>query len=262
MYTFSKPRYEFYPYSQHDIPAAPGYQHQQQQLHYLRHYPMALVNSDPHYYNHQAHTSVEIQPSQSYEIKPTDHGYKTIYHGGGGGGVAHNEHISPGYNTHEDISTGDQHTPVIVLRIPGPAKYAAHLQALLQQYIEARAAQYLQELQEQEAHGIDTSQQIDHGHGQLHTQAHSHGHTHDSYLGSYGGLPVLPYAPQQAFVPSHQMYIQPVVQMQPYFAQHSLQQNPYANAHIAQAIDVGDDHSSHSVEEQSPQHGGKNCNEN
>lgn len=240
MYTFSKPRYEFYPYSQHDIPPAPEYQHRQHQLHYLRHYPTALVDSDPNYYNKQAHTSVEIQPSQSYEIKQTDHGYKTIYHGG-----AHNEHISPGYNTHADISNGDQHIPVIVLRIPGPAKYAAHLQALLQQYIEVRAAQYLQSLQEQEAHGIDTSQQIN----------HDHDHTHESYLDSYGGIPVLPYSQQQAFVPSHQMYIQPVVQMQPYFAQHSLH-NPYANAHIAQTIDAGDDQS-HSVEEHSPQHGGK-----
>lgn len=236
MYTFSKPRYEFYPYSQHDIPPAPQYQHQQQQLHYLRHYPTALVDSDPSYYNKQAHTSVEIQPSQSYEIKQTDHGYKTIYHGGDG-------HISPGYgNAHTDVSSDDQHVPVIVLRVPGPAKYAAHLQALLQQYIEVRAAQYLQSLQEQEHHGIDSSsQQINHGHG-------------DSYLGSYGGLPVLPYGPQQAYVPQ-QMYIQPVVQMQPYFAQHSLH-NPYANAHIAQTIDAGDDHS-HSIEDTHSQHGGK-----
>ena len=237
MYTFSKPRYEFYPYSQHDIPPSGHYQQHQQQLHYLRHYPTALVDSDPNYYHKQAHTSVEIQPSQSYEIKQTDHGYKTIYHGNDG-------HISPGYT---DSSTGDQHIPVIVLRIPGPAKYASHLQALLQQYIEVRAAQYLQQLQEQESHGIDTSQQIN--------QQHGHGHD-DSYLGSYAGLPVLPYGPQQAFVPSPQMYIQPVVQMQPYFGQHSLQ-NPYANAHIAQTIDAGDDHSSHSIED-SAQHGGKN----
>lgn len=238
MYTFSKPRYEFYPYSQHDIPPAHHYQQQQHQLHYLRHYPQALVDSDPYYYNKQTHTSVEIQPSHSYEIKPTDHGYKTYYHGG------HDEHsqqISQGYDTQSDVSTGDQHTPVIVLRIPGPAKYAQHLQALLQQYIEVRAQQYLQQLQEQEAHGIDASQQV------------NQDHSHEAYIGaSYGGIPVLPYGPQQAFVPS-QMYIQPVAQIQPYYGQQSLHENPYANAHIAQTIDAGDDNS-HSVEEQQHQH--------
>lgn len=223
MYTFSKPKYEFYPYSQHDIPPTNDYQHHQDQLHYLRHYPTALVNSNSNYYNKQGpHTSVEIQPSQSYEIKQTNHGYKTVYHG------------SDGYNS--DVDAGDQHIPVIVLRVPGPAKYASHLQALLQRYIEVRAAQYLQAIQEQEAHSVDTSQQI--------------GHDHDSYLGSYGGIPVLPYGSQQAFVPS-QMYIQPV--MHAYFGQQPLQ-NPYANAHIAQTIDAGD---SHSVED-TAQHGGGN----
>lgn len=224
MYTFSKPRYEVYPYSQHDIPPSSEYQHQQDHSHYLRHYPSALVNDNEHYYNKQPHTSVEIQPSQSYEIKQTDHGYKTIYHGS-----------DDGYNSAAD----DQHIPVIVLRVPGPAKYAAHLQALLQRYIEVRAAQYLQAIQEQEAHGVDSSQQQDHG--------------QDSYLGSYGGLPVLPYGPQQAYVPA-QMYLQPVVPMHAYFPQHSLE-NPYANAHIAQTVDLGEDHS-HSAED-GGQHQGK-----
>lgn len=83
-------------------------------------------------------------------------------------------------------------------------------------------------------------------------------------MGQYGGLPVLPYGPQQAFVPS-QMYIQPVVQMQPYYGQQSLHNNPYANAHIAQTIDLGDEHS-HSIEDTHSQHGGgkksKGCRKN
>lgn len=224
MYTFSKPKYEFYPYSQHDIPPSPEYQNHEEQSHYLRHYPTALVHNNPNYYHRQGpHTSVEIQPSQSYEIKQTDDGYKTVYHG------------SDGYSSHED--TGPNYVPVIMLRVPGPAKYAAHLQALLQRYIEARAAQFLQQIQEQDIH---TSQQI------------GHDHTHDSYLGSYGGLPVLPYGSQQAYVPAP-MYIQPVVPMHAYFTQQAVH-NPYAHAHIAQTIDVGDDHS-HSVED-TAHHGG------
>jgi hypothetical protein len=42
---------------------------------------------------------------------------------------------------------------VIVLRVPGPQKYALHLQALLQQYLEIRAAQYIKALEDQERHG-------------------------------------------------------------------------------------------------------------
>lgn len=217
MYSFSKPKYEVYPYSQHDIPPSAEYNQNQHYLHYLRNYPTALVDSDPDYYRKQAQhtrTSVEIQPSHSYEIKQTEHGYKTIYNG-------HDEH-GAGYGHHEEPS--HEPVPVIVLRVPGPAKYAAHLQTLLQQYLEARAAEYIQSLQEQEAHGVDSSQQI----------------ASDHNLNGFGDLPVLPYSQQlgaqHAFVPS-QMFIQPI---QPYFAQQLV--NPYANAHIAQPVDAGHDH--------------------
>lgn len=252
MYTFLKPKYEVYPYSQHDIPPSPHYQHQQQPFHYLRHYPTALVEGDANYYDKQPqqHTSVEIQPSHSYEIKQTDHGYKTIYHGNG-------DHGSPEYNGHGDVSSGEP-VPVIVLRVPGPSKYAAHLQALLQQYLEVRAAQYIQSLQEQEAHGVDTSQPIQHG--------------LEPDLSAYSGLPILPYGSHQAYLPA-QMYIQPINPVQQYFPQHSLP-NPYANAHIAQPIEIEDDHSAvtpspadyysthaaHSTSsDESDQHTGKNC---
>lgn len=77
-------------------------------------------------------TSVEIQPSHSYEIKQTEHGYKTIYHGGGNDDHAQEYAAQSGEG---------EAVPVIVLRVPGPAKYASHLRVLLQQYLEARAAQ-------------------------------------------------------------------------------------------------------------------------
>lgn len=224
MFTFSKPRYEFYPYSQHDIPPAQQYHHHHQQqsqnhLNYLRHYPTALVGSDSDYYGKHAqslHTSVEVQPSHSYEIKQTENGYKTIFHGDAGQTqeYGHNDHVAP----------AAEPVPVIVLRVPGPAKYASHLQALLQQYLEARASQYLQALQEQEVHGIDSSQQL----------------SHVPDISAYGALPVLPYGAHQAYLPA-QMYIQPIAQIQPYYSQQTIA-NPYANAHIAQPIEVEDDH--------------------
>lgn len=192
--------------------------HRQHQLHYLRNYPTALIESDPDYFRKQAtngHTSVEIQPSHSYEIKQTEHGYKTIYHGTDG--HSHDDYAA---QTHGDETHSGEAVPVIVLRVPGPAKYASHLQTLLQQYVEERAAQYLQTLEAQDAHGIDSSQQY---------QDDEHN------LSAYSGLPVLPYGQTQAFVPA-QMYIQPL-QAIPYYSQPL---NPYANAHIAQPIDIGD----------------------
>lgn len=214
MYSFSKPKYEIYPYSQHDIPPTSNYQHQQHHLHYLRNYPTALVDSDPNYYqkqNSNGHTSVEVQPSHSYEIKQTENGYKTIYHGHG------NEEQSQDYTSQS--GEGDA-VPVIVLRIPGGAKYASHLQVLLQQYLEARAAQYIQELQEQEAHGVGAPHQI---------------HEQEQNINEYG----LPYGQTAAYVPA-QMFIHPLQPIQQYFSQPL--QNPYAHAHVAQPIDVETDH--------------------
>lgn len=234
MYSFSKPKYEYYPYSQHDIPPSHDYQEQQNQLNYLRHYPQAVTTPD--YYHKPAEhthtrTSVEIQPSHSYEIKQTEHGYKTIYHGhddGSSSAAAAAASVGRDYGHSEVETPSHESVPVIVLRVPGPAKYAAHLQALLQQYLETRAAQYIQSLQEQEARSLQTSQQID---------DHSHEHNLHSYGALPSQLPVLPYAQHQAYLPA-QMFIQPLQQIQPYYAQ---VQNPYANAHIAQSIEVADD---------------------
>lgn len=219
-YTFSKPKYEYYPYSQHDIPPSTEYREDQNQLNYLRHYPQALSSGSSNYYPESPRTSVEIQPSHSYEIKQTEHGYKTIYHGNG-------DHAPSNYgHGHSEIAAPSaEQVPVIVLRVPGPAKYASHLQTLLQQYLEERAAQYIQSLQEEEARAHQGVQ-------------HSEEHSHQPDLSSYGALPVLPYAQHQAYLPA-QMFIQPLQQIQPYYAQLP---NPYANAHITQSIEVGDDH--------------------
>lgn len=185
-------------------------------MNYLRHYPQA-ASSD--YYPESPRTSVEIQPSHSYEIKQTEHGYKTIYHGNG-------DHASSNYGHSDHAAPSAEQVPVIVLRVPGPAKYASHLQTLLQQYLEERAAQYIQSLQEEEARAHQSVQ-------------HSEEHSHEPDLSSYGALPVLPYAQHQAYLPA-QMFIQPLQQIQPFYAQLP---NPYANAHIAQSIEIGDDHS-------------------
>lgn len=141
-YYFSKPKYQIYPYSQEDIPPAnPLQHHQYQQQQQQQHYEPI----DSGYYSQpqRLHTTVEIQPSHSYEIKEVEQGYKTILE------PENQNHAHPhgNYQNEEQQLTG----PVIVLRIPGPQKYALHLQALLQQYLEVRAAQYIQVLQEQEA---------------------------------------------------------------------------------------------------------------
>lgn len=136
-----------YPYSQHDIPPTRDYLLNR---FYSHHSPQAIVSGEPenHYQSqhYRTHTSVEIQPSHSYEIKETSNGgYKTLY------GDEEQQHTPEYRHPHSDVEA--EPVPVIVLRVPGPAKYASHLQALLQQYLEVRAAQYLQVLQEQEAAG-------------------------------------------------------------------------------------------------------------
>lgn len=146
---FSKPRYQLYPYSQQDIPAN----------HYQNHHQDYVTNAQVNHYHHyhpvhshqHPHTSVEIVPSRSYEIKQTEHGYKTVVDG---------EDTQQGYNDlQSQVHNEEETVPVIVLRIPGPQKYASHLQALLQQYLEVRAAQYIQMLQEHEARGHNVGYQ-------------------------------------------------------------------------------------------------------
>lgn len=211
-YAFSKPKYEQYPYSQHDTSASKEYQPHQNQLHYLRNYPTVLTDSDPHYYEKQAHheglrTTVEIQPSHSYEIKETDHGYRTVY----GDDRDHYGHSLD----HSSNEAGDDAAPVIVLKIPGSQKYASHLQTLLKQYLEFRAAEYLQALHEQEARGS-----VEH---------------------NYSPVAVMPFVQQAYVAPYQSVYLQPVqaapFQASPIDPYAQLGYAPYdGNVHRVQAV--------------------------
>lgn len=126
----------FYPYSQQNIPAdAPGY------------YPPK--------------TDVSIEPSYSYELQP-----QSYVQGQNHGAQQPPEVLDvPKHGAH-----GGYEEPVIVLRIPGPTKYASHLQTLLQQYLEIRAAQYLRILEENELH----KQQHQHTQQHLEQQQQEH----------------------------------------------------------------------------------------
>uniref|UniRef100_A0A182NQH8 Uncharacterized protein n=1 Tax=Anopheles dirus TaxID=7168 RepID=A0A182NQH8_9DIPT len=159
-YHFSKPKYMIYPYSQHDIP------------------PARATHS-----THETVTDIEITPSHSYELKPIEEVYQVYptqqyaqeqqqyYH-------HHQSQQQPKQLFHQEDDT-----PVIVLKIPGPSKYAAHLQALLQQYLEIRAAQLYKELEEHEYHQQQQHQQQQHHQQQVHQQhyvqqqeVHAHHH--------------------------------------------------------------------------------------
>ena len=95
-------------------------------------------------------TDIEIQPSHSFEIKETSNEqYQTQHYN-------NQQQSQDSYNqqkTNQQTEYEDP-VPVIVLRIPGPQKYALHLQALLQQYLELRATQYIKALEEQESQGL------------------------------------------------------------------------------------------------------------
>ncbi|KAJ6633256.1 hypothetical protein Bhyg_15612 [Pseudolycoriella hygida] len=149
-YYFSKPKYEIYPYSQEDIPPLTPQQQQilQQKYGPPNYQPHEVLSSykNQHYLPQPLHTSVEITPSHGFEIKETNERYGTY-----------------SQQNYQPISyqTEPQTGPVIVLRIPGPQKYAIHLQMLLQQYLEVRAAEYIRFLQEQELQ-------------QQHSQAHNY----------------------------------------------------------------------------------------
>ncbi|XP_017086792.1 mediator of RNA polymerase II transcription subunit 15 [Drosophila eugracilis] len=152
-YDYTPPKFMFYPYSQHDIPS--GFAHPQ---------PLPEEQEEPqqpavhHHHNHEQVTSVTIEPSYSYELKPQT-SYETQ--------PQHTAPEQPQIDLPQEEAegahgAGDYKEPVIVLRIPGPAKYAAHLQTLLQQYLEIRAAQYLHLLQEAEQQQQQQHQQQPH----------------------------------------------------------------------------------------------------
>ncbi|XP_055902917.1 putative uncharacterized protein DDB_G0268364 [Eupeodes corollae] len=156
-YEYPKPTFRFYPYSQHDIPAsAPGY-----------------------HIKEEEQSTISIIPSYSYELKQNGNGgydTKAPFVGSQADLGPHDYHQQEdvqanGHGQEQaigQIQGGDQghgyhqyNEPVIVLRIPGPTKYATHLQSLLQQYLEIRAAQYLKILEEAE-HQKQQQQQQQH----------------------------------------------------------------------------------------------------
>ncbi|XP_055855393.1 uncharacterized protein LOC129918718 [Episyrphus balteatus] len=143
-YDYPKPTFRFYPYSQHDIPAsAPGY-----------------------HIKNEEQSTISIIPSYSYELKQNGNGgYETKtpfvpsqpdlgpneYHQQEEGpSHGHVQEQGLTQTQGEGHGHGQYNEPVIVLRIPGPTKYASHLQSLLQQYLEIRAAHYLKILEETE----------------------------------------------------------------------------------------------------------------
>uniref|UniRef100_A0A1A9WCM2 DUF4794 domain-containing protein n=1 Tax=Glossina brevipalpis TaxID=37001 RepID=A0A1A9WCM2_9MUSC len=111
-YDYTPPKFMFYPYSQKDIP------------------PDA-----PKYYIQDDKSSITIEPSYSYQLKTES--------------FIQSSH-APQLDMPHSSNILDGEDPVIVLRIPGPPKYANHLKTLLQQYLEIRAAQYLHILEETE----------------------------------------------------------------------------------------------------------------
>ncbi|KAH8394446.1 hypothetical protein KR222_005715, partial [Zaprionus bogoriensis] len=173
-YDYTPPKFMFYPYSQHDIPATESPDI------YTGYSPADYEQPETTQPQHQAPqqvTSVTIEPSYSYELKP-----QTSYESQSQGAAEQSHAGQPEQpqidlpqpqQQHETTGAGDDaggyQEPVIVLRIPGPAKYAAHLQTLLQQYLEIRAAQYLQLLQE-----VEQRKEQHHQQHQQHQQQQQH----------------------------------------------------------------------------------------
>lgn len=112
----------------------------------------------------EGHTTVEITQSQGYEIKEVPQEYPQTY--------SQNFVRFPGQAAghqaaaHQARHQAEEEVPVIVLKVPGPTKYAAHLRTLLQQYLEIRAAQVIRELEQQEQIAAEQYHQQ-----QLHNQA-------------------------------------------------------------------------------------------
>lgn len=188
-----------YPYSQEDIP--PLTQQQQRILHqkygppnYRPHEALSSYRNQ-HYLPQQLHTSVEISPSHGFEIKQTNNGYETYA-----------QQNSQQYNhNYQPISfQSEQQTgPVIVLRIPGPQKYATHLQMLLQQYLEIRAAEYIKLLQEHEGQQQQQQQHAPQAHNYQQYSYEPTSHAQQDYQNQYQH--------QQSYEPSprYQVQVQP-----------------------------------------------------
>ncbi|CRK97197.1 CLUMA_CG010594, isoform A, partial [Clunio marinus] len=170
-----------------------GYNQNQQQRSYYFSQPHLMhrftehdVPADKGGYREKA-IDIEVQQSHSFEIKDPE---MTNY--------------QPQASAYHHEQVYEDPVPVIVLRVPGPSKYALHLQALLQQYLEIRAAQFIKALEDQERHG-----QL------LHPQHYLAQQNHQMH-----------YIPMVAF---QQMY-----QQQPYYQQQDYQQQYYQQPQVHQ----------------------------
>ncbi|EAT48955.1 AAEL000094-PA [Aedes aegypti] len=111
-YHFSKQKYMLYPYAHHG-----GH--------------VKATHS-----TEETVTELEITPSHSYELKPIEEVYQ-VYPDGHYHQSSREQHYYDQQQQHQQQQQQqDDDVPTIVLKIPGPAKYAQHLQALLQQYLE------------------------------------------------------------------------------------------------------------------------------
>lgn len=147
-------------------------------------------------------TDIEIQQSHSFELKEQDYPAAHSY-----------QPSTSSQNQYQQEQVYEDPVPVIVLRVPGPQKYALHLQALLQQYLEIRAAQYIKALEEQERHGYLMHPQ--------HYVAQQH-HEHMQYVQMYAMTPM--YRQQQ-----HQHHQQQ--QQQQHYYQQQMHHQPSNNGY-------------------------------
>lgn len=128
---FSPPKFMIYPYSQHDILPPPRFSQNQPHGGFIPSNGPGGRYSAP---QSDLHTSIRDGDQQ----RPNNFG----------------DNRGPQLFPQQQIQQQQQPVPVIVLRIPGPPQYANHLQALLQRYLELRAAQYINELQQQEQQNL------------------------------------------------------------------------------------------------------------
>lgn len=194
---FSKPQFQQYPYSQQDIPATSAdyaQQHQQQQHEQSDHSGYEYPRPQ------RLHTTVEIQRSHGYEIKPEEQEYRTIFEEDEYQRYVQEQRQYQQHHGHHGAGEYENAGPLIVLRIPGPTKYATHLQALLQQYLEVRAAQYIQALQEEEARGQSQQylQQQQQQPQQELSPYHAHPHSAHDFVQQAYSAPLFQAHPEQS----------------------------------------------------------------
>jgi hypothetical protein len=177
--------------------------------------------------------SIEIQPSHSYEIK---------------------ENVNEGYD--QQYQQQYDAVPVIVLKIPGPTKYALHLQALLQQYLELRASHLLQMLQEQDDQGL--LPQVNHNayvsqSPVPYVPMHHHQNQHNNYYYQQAQYRQAQYQQQLAYYQQQQEYYNQQAQRYQQQSQYNQQQFAYQQSQYPQVEQSYEDYSSPEPHYEQPQ---------